>query len=471
MKKKGLIIIGVVLVLLIAAFLIIPRLLLNQAQTQQQYQTEPAKLGNMTVYVGATGNVRSNQSATITWQTSGKVGMVNVEKGQLVETDAVLAELDPASLSQTLIQAEAELISARNALEKVLDNSEARANAHLALIQAQQALEDAEDESQSKLYQRASQETIDIARANLITANEALDAAEDKFNQFSGLGDKSPVYAAALSEYARARQVQANAEYNLRYVQDLPDPLAVEEANAKLEQAKAQLLAAKTEWERIKDGPDPDDITAAQVRVTAAEAALDMVRVKAPFSGTITQVQAQTGDLVTPGQVAFQIDDLSRLLLDIEVSEVDINRVAVGQPVDLTFDANAGVDYTGIVTDIASNGNAVSGAVNFTVTVEVDNAEDGIRPGMTAAANIAISQLDSVLLVPSRAVKTLNNQRVVYVLRNNLPMPVEISLGSSANNYSQIISGDIKAGDLVVLNPPSMNLGGVMFGGTGGGGE
>jgi HlyD family secretion protein len=325
-------------------------------------------------------------------------------------------------------------------------------------------LDDAEKESRSKLYQRASQETIDIARANLITANESLDSAENTFNQYTGLGETSPVYAAALSTYARARQEQQRAEYNLRYVQDLPDPLSVEEVYAKLEQSKSKLLAAKTEWERIKDGPDANDIAAAQVRVNVAQATLDMVRIKAPFGGTVTEVKSMLGDLVNAGQLAVQIDDLSRLLIDIQVSEVDINRVQLGQSVTLNFDAIPGTDYTGTVSDISSSGTSVNGAVNFTVTVEVDGADENIKPGMTAAANIAISQQDNVLLVPSRAVKTVNNKRVVYVMRNNFPVAVDITLGSSANNYSQITNGAIKEGDLIILNPPAT----IQFGGPGG---
>ena len=74
---------------------------------------------------------------------------------------------------------------------------------------------------------------------------------------------------------------------------------------------------------------------------------------------------------------------------------------------------------------------------------------------MTAAVNVTVSQLDDVLLVPSRAVRTVDNKRVVYVLKNNIPMPVEITLGASANNYSQITSGDLKVGDRIILNPPA----------------
>jgi HlyD family secretion protein len=469
MKKRVFIIIGVILVLAVVGVIALPRIFssMKPGQAQSQYQTEAARLGNITVYVGATGSVRSNQTASIPWETSGKVGKVNVAKGQVVKADTVLGELDPGSVSQNLIQAQADLINAKDALDKLMNNSEARSNAHLALIQAQQALDDAEKESRSKLYQRASKETIDIARANLITANESLDSAENTFNQFSGLGEDSPVYAAALSQYARARQEQQRAEYNLRYVQDLPDPLSVEEVYAKLEQAKSKLLAAKTEWERIKDGPDPKDIATAQVRVDVAQATLDTVRLKAPFSGTVTNVKAQVGDLVNAGQFAVQIDDLTRLLIDIQVSEVDINRVQIGQPVTLNFDAIPGTDYTGTVNDISASGTSVNGAVNFTVTVEVDGADENIKAGMTAAANIAISQLENVLLVPSRAVKTINNQRVVYVLRNNFPTAIDITLGASANNYSQILSGDIKEGDMIILNPPAtLNMGGPMGGGA-----
>jgi len=393
MKKKVFIVIGVILVLAVAALLLVPRFLMSQNQAQSNFQTEPAKFSNITDYVGATGSVRANQTATVSWQTSGRVANVYVEKGQVVEVDAKVADLDPSSLSQTLILAKADLISAQKALDDLMTGSEARANAHLALIQAQQALDDAEEESQSKLYQRASQETIDIAKANLITANEALDSAESTFDQFSGLGEDSPVYAAALSQYAQARQVQQNAEWNLRYVQDLPDPLAVEEVYAKLEQAKATLLTAKQEWERIKDGPDPDDIEAAEARVTAAQATLDTAYIEAPFTGTITDLDVKTGDLISAGSPAFTIHDMTHLLIDLQVSEVDINSIKVGQPVDLIFDAIIGVDYTGTVTDIASVGALEGGAVNFTVTVEVDNPDEAIKPGMTGAANIAINLL------------------------------------------------------------------------------
>lgn len=466
MKKKIFIAVGVILALAIVAFFAYPfiRGMMNPGEKQSMYQTEQARMGSLTAYVGAAGAVRANQVASIAWETSGRVADVRVEKGQWVEAETVLAELSQSSLSQSMIMAQVDLINAKKELDKFLNNSEARTNAQLALVQAQKALDDAEKKSQSKLFQRASKETIDIARANLINANEALDSAEETFNQVKGLGEDSPVYAAGLSQYARARQEQQQAEYNLRYVQELPDPLDVEETYTLLDQAQSKLLSAKEEWERIKDGPDPDDIATAQARVAAAQATLDMTRLSAPFAGTIMIVDIQSGDLVSPGKVSFQIADLTRLLVDVQVSEVDINRVQLDQPVSLTFDGIPDREYSGFVSDIASTGSNESGAVNFKVTVEISDPDENIRPGMTAAVNIAVNQLDNILLVSSRAVRMLNNKRVVYVLQNNIPVPVEITLGFSSNNNSQITKGNLKAGDLIILNPPTIPSSGVMMG-------
>lgn len=74
---------------------------------------------------------------------------------------------------------------------------------------------------------------------------------------------------------------------------------------------------------------------------------------------------------------------------------------------------------------------------------------------MTAAVNIVTSEIDDVLLVPNRAVKKENNKTVVYVLQNGMPTAVEIELGASENSYSEILSGDVKEGDTILLNPPT----------------
>jgi multidrug resistance efflux pump len=83
--------------------------------------------------------------------------------------------------------------------------------------------------------------------------------------------------------------------------------------------------------------------------VAAAEATLKLAWVEAPFDGVITKVFNQSGDLVNAGSAAFQGDDLSLLLVDLEVSEVDITQIEIGQSVVMTFDAIRGREYHGAV--------------------------------------------------------------------------------------------------------------------------
>lgn len=455
--KRFIMIAAILIVLAVAGVYFVPKFLSQQAQQsgESTFQTQPAEMSSLTAYVGATGTVHSNQTATLIWQTSGTVDHVIVKKGDVIKTGDVLANLMPSSLAQNLILAQSDLINANNALEKAMNNNTARAAAALAVAQAQKTLDDAISESQSKLYQRAGANTIDIARANLILAEQKVDDAESTYERVAGRSTDDAVYAAALSQLANARQERDRAQYNLNYVEGLPDPNDIATANAKLEQAKAQLQTAKSDWEKVKDGPNPDDITAAQVKIEAIQATLNLVRIAAPFDGTITQVNIMHGDQVNAGSKAFQVDDLSRLLVDVQVSEVDINRVQTGQPVTLTFDAIASKEYNGTVTDIASVGSTTSGAVNFTISVEINDFDQDVKPGMTAAVNVAVTQLDNVLTIPNQAVRVVNGKRVVYLLQNNLPSMVEITLGASSNTASEVLAGDVKAGDLIILNPPS----------------
>jgi HlyD family secretion protein len=138
----------------------------------------------------------------------------------------------------------------------------------------------------------------------------------------------------------------------------------------------------------------------------------------------------------------------------VEVSEVDINSVSVGQPALLTFDAILGKVYHGEVVEVAKVGTNVGGVVNFTVTVELTDADEFVKPGMTAAVSIVVKEENNVVLIPNRAVRLLDDERVVYILVDGQPKPIKVELGSSSGVDSVLIVGDIKEGDSIILNPP-----------------
>jgi HlyD family secretion protein len=140
--------------------------------------------------------------------------------------------------------------------------------------------------------------------------------------------------------------------------------------------------------------------------------------------------------------------------VDGESYEVDINRIALGQPVNMNFDAVLDRTYHGEVTAIGLSGVITQGVVSFNVTVELQDSDERIRPGMTAAVNIVVEQIEDVLLVPNRAVRVVDGERTVFILEGEQLKPVVIQLGVSSDTQSQVLDGELQAGDLVVLNPP-----------------
>lgn len=148
----------------------------RNAKLQEAFQTVEITRGPLVALVGATGTVRADQSGILAFQTTGIVEQVLVEVGDVVQKGEVIATLEQSSLSTQVILAEADLASAEKALAELYDADQAKARAQLALAQAQDALKDAQykwDVQQEG--NRASQSTIDAAKAELVLAEDMVD--------------------------------------------------------------------------------------------------------------------------------------------------------------------------------------------------------------------------------------------------------------------------------------------------------
>ena len=434
-------------------------------------------------------------------------------------------ELD-ALLTSSIQQAEAfkAVEDAENALQDAQHPELAQAQALAAVAAAEADLDKAQTQH-AIISKPVSQDAIDQAYANKLLAenklNKTLDSIEKLERERVRLG-ASRIPSKYKKEIAKGlnkglegleiQRTQDQLAYNrsvTKYetLNEPPDPLdlAVAEAavfaaqaqldNAMLQYARikdgysladlavleAELADAQREHERVKDAPPSEDIAVLEAKIAASQAAIDQTEIVAPFSGTITSVDIQPGDQVSAGMLAFQLDDLSTLLVDLNVSEIDINLVEPGQNVVLTFDGILAKEYHGTVVEVAAVGTETQGVTTFRVTVELLDADEDVRPNMTSSVDIVTSEVDDVLLVPNRAIRLLDGERVIYILtespeklaeelnRNSegLPVftagqspldaivPIPVILGASSALYSEIRSGDLKEGDLVVLNPPA----------------
>jgi HlyD family secretion protein len=429
----------------------------QEAEQLSSLQTVPAERGPLVATIGATGSVRPNQTAILTWQTTGTVEAVSVRVGDLVRGGEELARLKKTSLQQSIILAESELITAQKALEDLQQPA-----SELALAQARQAITEAEQVVRTatnrvnNMQSPAPQVDIDAAEANVALAWNALEKARKDYEPYENKDENNLIRASLLSTLAHRQQEYNAAVRRLNNLKGTVNPLDLEAAENDLQVAQARLADARKHYEKLLHGADSEDIRGAETRIAAIEATLNLPYIMAPFRGTITQAQTQVGDQVSPGSIAFRLDDLSRLLVDVRISEVDINRVHTGQQAIMTFDGILGKEYRGIVIEVAQIGTATQGVVEFMVTVELDDADEAVRSGMTAAVNIVVSELSDALLVPNRAVRVQNGQRVVYILESGELKTVGITLGLSSDTTSEVLETELKVGDLIVLNPPQM---------------
>ena len=428
----------------------------QQAAQTSSLETTPAARGSLTATIGATGQVRSKQTASLVWKTSGTVQDVYVNVGEVVKTGVKLAELAQTSLPQAIIMAQADLESAKKALDDLYTNAE------ISKVQATQSIATYAKDVKSAQYQ-LDNFTIPENQAGLGTL-EALDLMKQKLDEATAAFEPYKFLASGnkTRDEFKEKLDLAQSDYNAAVKR-------LDYENA-LEVAKANLNKARKDYEKWKNGPSADEIAATKDRIAAAQATLSQAWIEAPFKSTISLAIPQPGDLVSLNTTAFRLDDLSSLFVDLAVSEVDINQIEVSQPVTLTFDAIRGGIYQGEVESVDRVGTINQGVVDFVVTVRLTNADERVKPGMTAAVNIVVSQLEDVLLVPNRAVRFKDGKQVVYILQNNQTVPVNIKLGATAETTSQVLEGDLKVGDLIILNPPTQfEQGGGPPGARGGG--
>ena len=379
-KYRNVLIFLLVVVIVASAFIFVRQ---SNAGTPSQFETSRAERGTLTATIGATGTVRAKQTAMLVWQAAGTVDTVNVKVGDNIPADFVMAFLEKTSLPQSIILAEADLADAQKALDDLLASDQARAEAVIALRDAQEIHAKAEN---YLYYLQNSRRVPQTQVRTYIVQTWRGYEYRTKTKSFKG---------------------------------PPPEDWIIEAEND-LALKKAQLDEAQRTFDRLTAG-NTTEIAAAQARVDAAQAALNMARVISPFAGTVTESHTLTGDQVSAGATAFRVDNLSSLLVDVQLSEVDINSVSVGQPVTLTFDAILGKDYHGEIVEVSQAGTVDEGVVNFTVTVELTDADSLVKPGMTAGVNIVVEEMQDVLLVPNRAVRLVDGERVVYVLEGDQP--------------------------------------------------
>lgn len=231
----------------------------------------------------------------------------------------------------------------------------------------------------------------------------------------------------------------------------------------------------------------------AKASLENAQDRLDDYMVTSPITGTVVEKTVKAGDNVGTGSNSNNtlciIYDLSYLQMTLNIDELDIDNVEVGQVVNITSDAKEGQTFTGVVTKVSVVGTTSGGTTTYPVTVRIDDT-DGLRPGMNVDAEIVLSSADGVLAIPSLAVNrgdtvlvTSDSPSAANALEQEVPEGyayVQVTTGVSDDSYIEITSGlqegDTVAylrtassgSDMMMSGMPGGDMGGGMPGGGGG---
>lgn len=273
--------------------------------------------------------------------------------------------------------------------------------------------------------------------------------------------------AQASLELAQANEGRARGLFAQEYV-----------TRQDLDVAVQGLKAAKAQFDVV------------QAQVVRDRRNMDNTVIRSPVSGVVVSRLVDVGQTVAASlqsPTLFTIaQDLSHMQIDTSYAEADIGNIRVGQPSTFRVDAFPNRTFRGEVKQVRLNPTTQQNVVTYDVVVSVDNQDQALMPGMTAYVNIIVAQRKDVLFVPNTALRfrpadtakartggdkpkgegrkaDATPMGTVYVLENSQPKPVRISVGITDNKITEVLGGEIKDGDAVIVEdrqPPAKTGGG-----------
>lgn len=236
--------------------------------------------------------------------------------------------------------------------------------------------------------------------------------------------------------------------------------------------AQSDYDTSETNYDSAKAqvGANKAAIAQADAALKAAEINLMYTKIVSPVDGTVVSRNVDVGQTVAASfqtPTLFTIaQDLTKMQIDSNVAEADIGKIEVGQHVEFNVDAYPDITFKGKVSEIRNAPITVQNVVTYDVVVKVDNSDLKLKPGMTANLSIIVADKESVLRIPNAALRFKPSEggkagtekkdqkdggKVVWIEENKRPKRIKITTGISNSSYAELLSGDLKEGqDLIV---------------------
>ncbi|PZO20219.1 MAG: efflux transporter periplasmic adaptor subunit [Leptolyngbya foveolarum] len=388
----------------------------------------------ITVRITASGTIEPVRSVNLSPKTAGTVEELYVEQGDQVEKGQVIARMDNEQINAQIVQSKAGVAEARAQLDEALRGP---TSTDIRQVEA----------------------SVSQTRAQLEDARARLALAEDEATRDQSLFNRGAISRSDLDRVLSDRR----------------------SANANLDQAFARLAEAEQRLVDAQNGSESETIAQAEARLSraqgqlqSAQAQLADTEIRTPFAGIITQRFASEGAFVTPTATASDVTSAtstaivalaSGLEVIAEVSEADINKIRVGQSVEIQADAFPEEVFEGQVKLIAPEAIERQNVTVFQVRVALLTGTNQLRSNMNTTVSFIGDQLDDALVIPAVAVITQSGETGVLVPDDaGQAQFMPVVLGSQVGDRIQVVDG-LESGDRVFIDlPPGQSLENLTFG-------
>ena len=472
------------------------------ASVDASYTEAAPERRDVTNTLSGTGTLNPANTYTVKSLVDGKVLTGTIEEGDIVEESNVLYTIDSSDASTNFEKAEIAMQQAQRSYDKVVDRQYVRAEvagvvSSLKVTKGDEVTSGQEvavirDSSRMLLtleFPAADAANFSVGQSAAVTLDGTFEQLDGTVTSVSGTdalsaGNLLTRTVTITVKNAGGLTTAQAATASINGVSSIGSATFAYQAERTLTAQAAGTVTSINVQEGsdvAKDdiilGLSGDDLTesiqsaseslrSAEISMQNLQDAMNNYTVTAPISGTIIEKDAKVGDAVKAGDTLCIVYDLSYLEMNINVDELQISSISVGQKVQITADAVPDKTYVGTVTRVSMKGASNGGTTTYPVSIRIDDT-DGLRPGMNANAEIVVAKADNALVVPNAAVvrgsyvlvtkdspSAANADTAMEAPEGFVYVPVKT--GVSDDDYTQIVSG-IQEGDTIGYDPSSVS--------------
>jgi RND family efflux transporter MFP subunit len=404
--KKFLIVLSAIIITTIVAIRIVGSFSEDEddgaATSYVNVEVAKAAKGDLYDYTTVTGNIAAEKTVYVIPTLPALVENVYVEVGDYVEEDALLFDLDTSSVESQITQASAGVTSANAGVDQ----------GNLAIQNAQDALAQAEI-------------AYEMAKANYDMSYEQYQFAVNNLAKYAQLYEEGII---SEVDYEQMKLQASDSTIVLLDQQLLQAEQALSQAQLGVSSAVATSQQAQAGVVQAEDG------------LNQAEDALEDMTFLAPISGYITAINVSEDAYASSAQAAMTIEAMDKVMINISVTENVINKIAKGDEVEVTIESLEDKVLTGTIKTLSPSANQMT--LLYDATIEVENGDHLIKPGMFANVQLSIDEKIDAIYVESNAIVIENDVNYVYVVdANGIQEKRAVTVGLDTGIVSEIISG------------------------------